>query len=79
MGGRGLVSCEQLDTNDNTPEVEEYDEEARRRAEAAELARDFEVHTKELLEAALDAMPKLKKGERAAVKSGHRHLALQTF
>ena len=45
MGGRGLVSCEQLDTNDNTPEVEEYDEEARRRAEAAELARDFEVHS----------------------------------
>ena len=27
-----------------------------------------QVHTKELLEAALDAMPKLKKAERAAVK-----------
>lgn len=66
MGGKGLRSCEMLDTIDNSAEYEAARKEAKKRVEAAKMALVAEKEAGLLVNEALDEMPKLKDAESRA-------------
>ena len=66
MGGKGLRSCETLDTIDNSADCTEADATAVAKQKAAETAHIVEKEMALLVEEAVDALPSLRSAREAA-------------
>ena len=66
MGGKGLRSCEALDTIDNSAEYEAAKQQARKKREAVKNALVAESEASKLVKEAVDQMPQLREAENRA-------------